>query len=114
MPASKQLKDEAVNNFQKRQELTAMSTLEWVRDLHSIMAELAFEDVKREEVRCDLRLAKYYQDTQFVVMEEQAAVQATEKKRDRVKEAIKEGVREGHERARVAPKIVCIGRKPRV
>lgn len=112
--AGKQLKDEAVNDFQKRQELTAMSTLEWVRDLHSIMAELAFEDVRRDEVRCDLRLAKYYQDTQFMVMEEQAAAQATEKERDRVKEAIREGVRESHGRARVTPKIVCLGRKPRV
>ncbi|CAO1604435.1 hypothetical protein XANCAGTX0491_007992 [Xanthoria calcicola] len=112
--ASKQMMDEAVNDFQNRQEVTAMSNLEWVKDLHSIMAELSFEDVRREEVRCDLRLAKYYQDLHFMVMEEQAAAQATDKERDRVKEAIREGVRESHGQTRMRPKIVLLGRKPRV
>ncbi|KAL8654746.1 MAG: hypothetical protein Q9226_003310, partial [Calogaya cf. arnoldii] len=46
--ASNQLKDETVNDFQKRQELTAMSTLEWVKDLHCMMGEIGFKDVRRE------------------------------------------------------------------
>ena len=34
--------------FQKNQELTAMGTLRWVSELHAIMQEVGFEDVRRE------------------------------------------------------------------
>ncbi|KAL8727983.1 MAG: hypothetical protein Q9181_005500 [Wetmoreana brouardii] len=109
----KQQGDGAENGFQKKQELTAMSTLEWVLQLHSIMEEVGFENVRREEIACDLRLAKYYQDMQFLVMEEEAANKATAAEKDIVEEAIKEGVRDSRDgRARVTPKMVCLGRKP--
>ncbi|KAL8688712.1 MAG: hypothetical protein Q9218_005446 [Villophora microphyllina] len=82
--------------FQKKQELTAMSTLQWVKDFHSIMEEVGFEDVNREKIACDIRLAKYYQDMQFLVMEEQAANEATEDGMKVVKDAIKEVTRDSH------------------
>ncbi|KAI4168868.1 MAG: hypothetical protein LQ343_006081 [Gyalolechia ehrenbergii] len=105
--------DESGSGFQRKQELTAMDTLKWVLELHSIMAEVGFEDVRREEVACDLRLAKYYQDMQFLVLEEEAANKATPEEKERVEEAIREGVRESRGgRARVTPKVICLGRKP--
>ena len=59
-----------------------MSSLKWVKELHSIMEEVGFEDVRREEIRCNLRLAKYYQDMQFLVMEEEATKRPTAKEKD--------------------------------
>ncbi|KAL8698797.1 MAG: hypothetical protein Q9224_001690 [Gallowayella concinna] len=104
--------DETGENFQKRQELTPMDTLNWVLELHSIMEEVGFEDVKKEDIACDLRLAKYYQDMQFMVMEEQAAAEATAEGKERVGKAIRDGVGESYGKARVTPKMVVLGRKP--
>ena len=99
--------------FQEEQELTAMSTLRWVSELHDIMEEVGFEDVRREEVACDLRFAKYYQDMQFLVMEEEAGRKNTDVEQEGVKRAIEHGVQESRQgKARVTPKIVCLGRKP--
>ncbi|KAL8729545.1 MAG: hypothetical protein Q9166_004625 [cf. Caloplaca sp. 2 TL-2023] len=70
------------------------------------MEEPGFEDVRKEEVPCDIRLAKYYQDMQFMVMEEQAAAQATAEGKEKVERAIEDGVRESRGRARVTPKMV--------
>ena len=101
------------NEFQRKQELTAMSTLTWVLHLHSILQDVGFENVTREEIECDLSLAKYYQDMQFLVMEEEAANKGTVEDRKRVEKAIGEGVVEsGWGRARATPKMVCLGRKP--
>ena len=101
--------------FQRKQELTAMSTLTWVTQLHEIMQEVGFEDIRREEIPCNVGLAKYYQDMQFLVMEEEAANKGTKEEREKVERAIAEGVAESQEgRARVTPKVVVLGRKPRV
>ena len=109
----KPLGDEVEGTFQKKQELTDMSTLKWVLDLHSIIDEVRFEGVRRHAVSCDIGLAKYYQDMQFMVMEEQAASTVTVKERAMVERAIREGVWESHEgKARVTPKVVYLGRKP--
>ena len=90
-----------------------MGTLRWVSELHAIMQEVGFEDVRREEIACDLRFAKYYQDMQFLVMEEEATRKATVVDREAVGTAIECGVRESRNgKARVTPKIVCLGRKP--
>ncbi|KAI4122702.1 MAG: hypothetical protein LQ338_005666 [Usnochroma carphineum] len=105
--------NEAEKGFQRKQELTAMSTLKWVSELHTAMEEVGFENVRREEVACDLRLAKYFQDMQFLVMEEEAANKATAEEKEMVEAAIREGVRDSQNgKARVTPKIVCLGRKP--
>ena len=110
---SKQDENISGSDFQKRQELTAMSSLKWVTELHSIMEEVGFEDVKREEIACDLRLAKFYQDMQFLVMEEQAEHEPTAEGKHMVKEAIVQGALESRNgKARVTPKIVCLGTKP--
>ena len=109
----KQLGGEAERTFQKKQELTDMSTLKWVLDLHSIIDEVGFENVRRHAISCDIRLAKYYQDMQFMVMEEQAASKATVEERVMVEKAIREGVRESREgKARLTPKVVYLGKKP--
>lgn len=103
----------ATAGFQKKQELTAMDTLRWVRELHSMIQEVGFEEVRREEIGCDLGLAKYFQDMQFLVMEEEAASKGTEQEKEMVESAIEEGVAESQEgKARVTPKVVCLGRKP--
>lgn len=105
---------EVEEQFQRKQELTAMSTLTWVTRLHEMMEEIGFEEVTREEIACHVGLAKYYQDMQFLVMEEEAANKGTSEERERVERAIGEGVRESREgRARVTPKVVCLGRRPR-
>ena len=98
--------------FQKNQELTAMSTLKWVSKLHTTIQETGFEDVRREKIACDLRFAKYYQDIQYLVMEEEAARKGTVVEQEVVGRAIECDVRESRGRkARVTPKIVCLGRK---
>ena len=103
----------STTGFQKKQELTAMETLRWVQELHSTIQEVGFEEVRREEIGCDLGLAKYYQDMQFLVMEEEAASKGTEQEKETVERAIEEGVVESQAgRARVTPKVVCLGRKP--
>ncbi|KAL8811346.1 MAG: hypothetical protein Q9200_001873 [Gallowayella weberi] len=104
--------DETGKEFQKRQELTPMDTLKWVLELPSIMEEVGFESVKKEDSACALHLAKHYQDMQFMVMEEQAAAEATAEGRERVEKAIREGVGESYRKARVTPKVVFLGRKP--
>ena len=107
-----QLEKKAIG-FQKKQELTAMDTLRWVLELHSMIEEVGFEDIRREEIGCDLSLAKYYQDMQFLVMEEEAASKETQEEKEKVERAIAEGVVESQwGRARVTPKVVCLGRKP--
>lgn len=104
----------AGGRFQKDQELTAMSSLKWVKELHSVMQEVGFEDVRREEISCDLRLAKFFQDMQFLVMEEEAERKGTVEGKELVADAIRQGVRDSRDgMARVTPKIVCLGRKPR-
>ena len=102
---------EREEGFQRKQELTPMSSLHWVKELEAFVTEVGFHDVKRERVDCNLSLAKYYQDMQFLVMEEEAAHKDVEG-REMVERAIAEGVQEGRKgRARVTPKVVVLGRK---
>ncbi|KAL8827041.1 MAG: hypothetical protein Q9191_003425 [Dirinaria sp. TL-2023a] len=111
--AADKMGEKATTEFQKKQELTAMDTLRWVRELDSVIQEVGFEEVRREEIGCDHGLAKYFQDMQFLVMEEEASSKSTEREKETVMRAIEEGVVESQEgRARVTPKVVCLGRKP--
>lgn len=45
-----------------------MATLQWVTKLTPTMEEVSFEEIKREEFACDLRLAKYYQDSHIMLL----------------------------------------------
>ncbi|KAL8767627.1 MAG: hypothetical protein Q9194_005930 [Teloschistes cf. exilis] len=73
--------DRTRNSFQRAQEWANMATLQWVTELTSIMEEMGFEEIKKEEIVCDIRLSKYYQDSHMMLMEELAANQATGDKR---------------------------------
>ncbi|KAL8658978.1 MAG: hypothetical protein Q9202_007338 [Teloschistes flavicans] len=106
--AGKQQADRTGHWFQKAQEPTPMATLQWVTDLPSIMEEMGFEDINREEIVCDLRLVKYFQDIQFMVLEELAANTAM-KDENNVVDTIKGIMQNSHRgKARVTPKAVFL------
>lgn len=108
----KQQGDRQRSSFQKANEPTVMATLQWVTNLTSTMEEVGFEEIKREEFACDLRLAKYYQDTHIMVLEEMAANKVTGSEGNILDtiEWIKQNSRRG--KARVTPKTVFLGKKP--
>lgn len=90
-----------------------MDSLQWVTDLSSIMEEVGFERIKQEDIACDLRLAKYYQDIQFMVLEEIAANKAMGYEHKDAGNIIKAIVQDSPRgKARVPPKTVFLGNKP--
>ncbi|KAL8872930.1 MAG: hypothetical protein Q9174_001533 [Haloplaca sp. 1 TL-2023] len=97
----------SASTFQHKQELTAMVTLKWVQNLHLIMVEMGFEAVKSQQIPCDLRLAKYFQDIQYMVMEEEMAVKGTAEEKEAVRLAIRDSIEDSRSgKARVTPKII--------
>lgn len=99
--------------FQRAQELTDLGTLEWVRGLRSIVEECGFEDAREYKYGCNLSLAKYYQDMQFLVMEEEAANASSMQRRNAVHRAINFTYEESKKGiARCTPKIVVVAKKP--
>lgn len=99
--------------FQRAQELTDLRMLQWVRGLRSTVEECGFEDAKEYKYGCDLPLAKYYQDMQFLVMEEEAANASSMQRRNAVHRAISSTYEESKKGiARCTPKIVVVAKKP--
>ncbi|KAL8722858.1 MAG: hypothetical protein Q9225_000745 [Loekoesia sp. 1 TL-2023] len=91
-------------SFQRAQEVTDLDSLTWVRELGSIMSKTGFEGIQEYKYGCHLALAKYYQDMQFLVMEEQGA--STSSIQAPYAES-KKGF------ARCTPKIVMVAKKPK-
>ncbi|KAL8925532.1 MAG: hypothetical protein Q9208_003423 [Pyrenodesmia sp. 3 TL-2023] len=90
-------------SFQRAQEVTDLDTLKWVQDLPSIAAKIGFVEVEEYKYGCDLSLAKFYQDMQFLVMEEQAASPSSI---ENSYAESKKGL------ARCTPKVVIVAKKP--
>jgi SAM-dependent methyltransferase len=100
--------------FQRAQELTDLSRLEWVRELRGIIEQSGFEQTQEFKYECNLTLAKYYQDMQFLVMEEEAANAPSAERKATVYGAINATYEESKKGiARCTPKIVVVARKSR-
>ena len=98
--------------FQRAQELTDLRRLGWVRELRGIVTECGFEKVQEFKYECNLTLAKYYQDIQFLVMEEEAANAPTVDKKVEVYQAINKTYAESKKGiARCTPKVVIVAKK---
>ena len=103
----------STEKFQRAQELTDLRRLEWVRELRGIVAQSGFEEAQDFKYECDLTLAKYYQDMQFLVMEEEAANAASVERKAEVYKAINMTYEESKKGiARCTPKIVIVAKKP--
>lgn len=99
--------------YQRAQELTDLQSLEWVRQLRGILEQCGFEEAREFKYECDLQLAKYYQDMQFLVMEEEAAHAPSLLQRESVYKAINTTYEESKKGvARCTPKVVLVARKP--
>ncbi|MCJ1261078.1 hypothetical protein MMC22_000942 [Lobaria immixta] len=101
------------DGYQRAQELTDLQRLEWVRQLQGIVEQCGFEQPREFKYECDIRLAKYYQDMQFLVMEEEAAHAPSATQKEKVSKAINTTYEESKKGvARCTPKIVIVARKP--
>ena len=99
--------------FQRAQELSDLKRLEWIGELRAIAEETGFEEVRDFTYECDLTLAKYFQDMQFLVMEEEAASTASIEKREEVYRSINNTYKESKKGiARCNPKLVIVAKKP--
>ena len=98
--------------FRRAQELTDLSRLEWVRELQGIVEQSGFEEVQKFKYGCDLALVKYYQDMQFLVMEEEAANATSVEEKAKIYRAINMTYEESKKGiARCTPKIIIIAKK---
>ncbi|MCJ1311314.1 hypothetical protein MMC25_004985 [Agyrium rufum] len=104
---------EGTTAFRKAQELGDFSTLEWIKDLPAVMNSNGFSDAVAHCYECDLSLAKYFQDMQLLVMEEEAERRFdSASERQKVYEQIRSieiDSRKGL--ARCTPKVVFVARK---
>ena len=100
--------------FQSAQELADFTTLEWVKHLPATMSKQGFCDAVVQHYDCDLSLAKYFQDMQLLVMEEEVERRLADvREKERVHQQIN-AIHEESKRgiARCTPKMVCVARKP--
>lgn len=103
-----------VKSIQRKQELTDFTRLQWVPHLHQALKENGFIDVNENTYECDLSLAKFYQDSFLMMMEEMAARTENKAEKQKVIDAIRSTQREtGKGRAaRCTPKKVFVAQKP--
>ena len=102
-----------VNSFRAAQELADFSTLEWVKNLPTILNNSGFCDTVAHHYKCEPSLAKFYQDMQCMVMEEEVERRfATAAEKERMRRQI-DAVYADSSRgmARNTPKIVYVARK---